>query len=143
VILSWVETSALQNRLSVLLVAGGIAIAPAMLKAHHAFAAEFDGSKPVQLSGLVTKVEWLNPHAHFFLDVRDSRGAATQWELELGSPYELIRRGWNRGSLKQGDRVTVKGYMARDRSHVAAARSITFADGRSVYPPAADGGPER
>ena len=109
------------------------------VNAHHAFAAEFDSAKPVKLTGTITKVEWLNPHARFYLKVQGS-----EWEIELGSPNGLMRLGWTRYSLKPGDSVIIQGYMARDGSHLAAARGINFSDGRRVVvPPAGDGGPER
>ena len=111
--------------------------------AHHAFFAEFDPAKPITLSGTVTKVEWLNPHARFHLAVKD--GTRTRdWEWELASPNGLIRQGWNREYLKTGDVVTVKGYRAKDGSSLAAARYINFADGRSLtIPTAGDGGPDK
>jgi hypothetical protein len=100
--------------------------------AHHAFAAEFDVKKPVTLTGIVTKLEWTNPHAHFYISVKDE-GATTSWEFELASPNGLMRRGWNRSSLKVGDTVTVMGYVAKDGSKVANARSVTLADGRKIF----------
>lgn len=114
------------------------------LRAHHAFAAEFDSARPITLSGTVTKTEWQNPHARFYLDVRDAKGRVTHWELSLGSPNALIRQGWTRRSLQAGDMVTVTGYLARDGAHLAAARTINFADGHSVgVGPAGDGGPSK
>jgi len=100
--------------------------------AHHAFAAEFDVKKPVTLTGIVTKLEWTNPHAHFYISVKD-KDATTTWEFELASPNGLMRRGWSRSSLKVGDTVTVMGYLAKDGSKVANARSVTLADGRKIF----------
>ena len=123
---------------------GGLILGTLPIGAHHAFAAEFDSSKPVSVTGTVSKVAWLNPHARFFVDAKDSRGASTHWELVLGSPNVLIRQGWERTFLKQGDVVTVTGFLARGGSHLAAARIIRFADGRSaVFGSAGDGGPSR
>jgi hypothetical protein len=103
------------------------------LSAHHSFTAEFDGSKPVTLAGAVTKIEWTNPHARFYVDVKDANGAVTNWELELGSPNTLIRYGWKRDSMKVGDQVTVDGYLAKDGSKLANARMVQFPDGRKVF----------
>jgi hypothetical protein len=100
--------------------------------AHHAFAAEYDAQRRVTLTGSVAKVEWMNPHAHFTLDVRDASGRVSAWDLELASPNVLERGGWNRSSLKVGDVVTVEGYLAKDGTNLAHARDIRLADGRRV-----------
>ena len=101
--------------------------------AHHSFDAEYDGNKTIVLAGVVTKVEWMNPHARFYVDVKENDGSLTSWNLELGSPASLIRRGWTRKSLKVGDQITVKASLAKDGSKIANARSVTLADGRSVF----------
>ena len=101
--------------------------------AHHSFAAEYDSNKPVTLKGTVTKVEWTNPHARFYVDVKDDRGAVTNWNLELASPNVLARNGWSRTSLKVGDAVTVDGVAARDGAKMANARAVTLGDGRRVF----------
>ena len=100
--------------------------------AHHAFAAEYNASRKVLLTGNVTKVEWTNPHAHFFLNVKDASGKRSAWDLELASPNTLQRGGWTRMSLKIGDVVTVNGYLAKDGSNLAHARDIRLADGHRV-----------
>jgi hypothetical protein len=100
--------------------------------AHHAFAAEYDANRQVLLTGNVTRIEWANPHAHFFLDVRDAGGKVSTWDLELTSPNTLQRGGWTRKSLKVGDVVTVNGYLAKDGTNLAHARDIRLADGRRV-----------
>lgn len=124
------------------LIAAGLVAAAAPLAAHHAFAAEYDSNKALNLTGTVTKVEWQNPHARFYIDVKDEGGKVTNWEFELGSPNGLMRRGWTRNSLKAGDVVTVSGYHAKDGSNLANARSITLADGRKVFAGSTeDGGP--
>ncbi len=103
------------------------------LLAHHSFAAEYDSKKPVQLDGVVTKVEWMNPHARFYMDVTDTSGKVSHWELELGSPNGLQREGWTRHSLNPGDRVTVNGFLAKDGSNLANARDVKLADGRRLF----------
>jgi len=108
-------------------------LAAAPLFAHHSFAAEYDSDKQVTLSGSVTKVEWMNPHARFYIDVKDDSGKMTNWELELGSPNALLRKGWTRNSLKVGDSVTVNAYLAKDGSHLGNARTVNLADGRKVF----------
>jgi hypothetical protein len=101
--------------------------------AHHSFAAEFDFDKPVQVTGAVTKVEWTNPHARFYVDVKDDQGNIVNWNIELGPPLVLHRLGWRHDSLKIGDQVTVEGYSARDGSKMANAKKVTLADGKSVF----------
>ena len=101
--------------------------------AHHSFAAEYDANKPVTLKGTVTKVEWTNPHARFYVDVKDERGQVTNWNLELASPNVLVRNGWTRKSLNVGDEVTVQGSAAKDGSKMANARVVTLGDGKRVF----------
>jgi hypothetical protein len=115
------------------LVAAVLLAAPATLAAHHSFAAEFDANKKISVSGTVTRVEWTNPHARFYVDVRDESGKVVNWDFELASPNGLMRRGWTRHSLKVGDVVTVVAYGAKNAPHVANASSITMADGRKMF----------
>lgn len=105
---------------------------------HHSGAAEFDYTKKIDLNGVVTKVEWTNPHAHFYMDVTDASGKVANWNLELASPNVLIRNGWSRHSLKEGDKVRVTGERAKDNSNLGTAGVITFPDGRKLTFTAAD-----
>ncbi len=121
-----------------------LALGAAPALAHHSFAAEYDSTKPVTLKGSITKMEWQNPHARFYVDVTDETGKVTNWEFELGSPNGLMRRGWTRNSLKPGDTVTVEGYLAKDGSKLANARNVTLGDGRKIFAGSADdGGPSK
>ena len=101
--------------------------------AHHSFAAQYDANKPVMLTGKVTKVEWTNPHARFYMDVKGDDGKLVSWNLELASPNVLKRAGWASTSLKQGDEVTVEGSLARSGANMANARTVVLADGRRVF----------
>jgi len=109
--------------------------------AHHSFSAEFDLNRKVTLTGVVTKVEWTNPHTYFYVDVPDG-GKLTNWAFETAGPNTLYRQGWRRDSLKVGDHVTVTAYRARDESHVASAREVVVGNGKRVFAgSSADGGP--
>jgi hypothetical protein len=124
---------------SVVAAAALAAAVPAI--AHHSFAAQYDPAKPVTLTGTVTKVEWTNPHARFYLNVKSDDGATTNWNLELASPNFLKRAGWSSTSLKEGDEVTVEGSLARSGANMANARAVTLGDGRRVFARSAtDGG---
>lgn len=100
--------------------------------AHHSFVGQFDPAQLVTMAGSVTELEWTNPHAFFYLDVEDEEGNVTNWAFELGSPNTLIRYQWGRDTMQVGDRITVEGYLARDGSNLANAKTVTFPDGRVV-----------
>jgi hypothetical protein len=115
----------------------------APLMAHHSFAAEYDSSKPIMLTGTVTKVEWMNPHARFYMDVKDDKGKIANWEFEMGSPNGLTRQGWSRHAMKPGDVVIVEAYAAKDGSNLANVRRIKLPDGRRLFAGTSnDGGPQ-
>lgn len=101
--------------------------------AHHAFAAEFDATKPVRLRGKVTKVEWVNPHAWIHIDVADEDGTVTAWMVECGPPGALVRRGWKKNSVAPGTEVLVEGYQAIDGAPRANGRDVTLPDGRRLF----------
>ena len=105
----------------------GLLIGAVPVMAHHSFAAEYDVSKPIKLTGTVTKIEWTNPHCYFYIDVKNEASGQTEnWALELGNPNALLRAGWKRDSLKVGDAVTVEGTRARDGSLLGNARSMVL-----------------
>jgi hypothetical protein len=125
---------------SLLLVTAAAAVLP--VRAHHSFAAEFDASKAIRLTGVLTKVEWTNPHSYFYMDVKDDNGNVVNWGCEGGSPVALSRRGFKRADIKIGDTMIVDGYPAKDGSHLVDARRLTLSDGRTFWGGSAgDGGP--
>jgi len=103
------------------------------LLAHHSFAAQYDRTKSIMLKGTVTKVEWMNPHVYFYIDVKDDSAHIAKWAIEGGAPSMLYRSGWRLDSLKVGDEVTVDGWLAKDGSNLANMRTATLADGRTVF----------
>jgi hypothetical protein len=111
----------------------GAAFMGTQVAAHHSFAAQYDNSKPITLSGPVTKLDWINPHAFIFMDVKGADGKVVKWEIELGAPAMLMRNGWTRTSIKIGESVTVEGSLAKDGSKLANARSVKLANGTRVF----------
>ena len=115
------------------LVAGLFGVVATPVVAHHSFAAEYDSARPVKVTGVVTKVEWTNPHIWFYIDVKDEKGAVTNWGFSGGPHGVLQRRGISRTAMKLGDVVVVEGFRARDGSNNASGGTVTFADGRRVF----------
>jgi len=122
------------RKIGLIVAAAGIllsAVHPAL--AHHAFSAEFDQSKPVKISGEITKLEWVNPHAWLHLDVKGADGKVTPWRFEMGAPNALLRAGWSKSDIKVGTQVTVSGFMARAGGSVGNAFQVRLPDGRDLF----------
>lgn len=118
-----------------ILYVGLLAVMGAMVPAlaHHSFTAEFDIDRRVEVEGVVTRLDWMNPHAWLYMDVVGEDGEIQHWSFELGAPTSMIRMGWHRTDLKEGDRVTVEGAAARYQEFAGSARTITFPDGHAVF----------
>ncbi|HJR71022.1 MAG TPA: DUF6152 family protein [Gammaproteobacteria bacterium] len=116
------------------LAALGLTLSPALAAySHHSFSAEFDRAKPIELTGTITKVEWTNPHARIYIDVKDdATGEVINWDFELGPPNGLMRQGWSRNSLREGHIVKISGFLSKDQARVANARTVHLPDGRQV-----------
>jgi hypothetical protein len=131
----------MKTKLAVLLGVVTFAACVLPIEAHHSFAAEYDASKTIRVTGVISKVEWTNPHSYLYIDVKDGQGNLT-WTCEGGAPNALSRRGFRKNDIKIGDTVTIDGYGAKDGSHLMDARRITLSDGRSFYSGSpGDGGP--
>ncbi len=109
------------------------------LMAHHSFAAEFDSSKQIKVTGTVTKIDWTNPHVWFYLDIKDENGKITNWGFEMGPPHLLQGTGWTRTTMKLGDTVTVQGSLAKNGSNRANARAVTTPDGKRMGAASSEG----
>ena len=120
-------------KLGIVVVGLSLVCSGAHVVAHHAFSSEYDEENVVTLTGTVTKIEWMNPHARFFVDVVDENKVVTNWSFELASPNSLTRSGWGRRTLSVGDTVTASGYAAKSGLSMASTRSVTLADGRALF----------
>jgi hypothetical protein len=123
----------MRMQLIVLSVGLGVLTATAPVSAHHAFAAEFDATKPIKLRGTVTKMEWINPHTWIHIEVKRPNGTVEPWAIEGGPPNALFRRGFNRNSLPTGIEIIVEGFQAKDGSRKGNGRDVTFPDGRRLF----------
>jgi hypothetical protein len=119
-----------------LLLFGSVALAfqlSSTASAHHSFSAQYDSSKPVEMRGTVTKVEWTNPHARLYIDVRDDKGEMANWNFEMASPNILVRNGWKQNTVKVGDQIRVSGYLARKGERMAIAGAVADANGKPIF----------
>ena len=123
----------MRTKLSLMIAGLGLLLAAVPVLAHHSFAAEFDAKKPVKLTGPVTKMEWINPHAWIYIDVKNTDGTVTNWMVEAGAPNALLRRGWTKNSLLPGTEIVIEGYQAKDGANRANGRDITFKDGKKLF----------
>jgi Family of unknown function (DUF6152) len=123
----------MRTTLMMLIAVSGLMFVPARTSAHHAFAAEFDATKPIKLRGTVVKMEWINPHTWIHLDVKTPKGTVERWMIEGGPPNALYRRGFTQKSLPQGAEIVVEGFRAKDGSLRGNGRDLTFADGRRLF----------
>ena len=124
----------MRTKLIGLIAGGGLMLsAAAPVLAHHSFAAEFDANQPVKLEGTVKEFRWVNPHSWLIVNVPKPDGTVEQWDVEGGAPSALLRRGWTKDTLPPGTKVVVEGFMAKDGSHRANARDITFPDGKKLF----------
>jgi hypothetical protein len=123
----------MRKKLAFVLAGTGLLLNATKLPAHHSFAAEFDARRPIKLRGIVTKMEWINPHAWIHIDVKGPDGNVVTWMVEAGSPNSLVRRGFTKNSLAPGTDILVEGYQAKDGSNKVNGRDVTFPDGRKLF----------
>ena len=123
----------MKRTITALLTTAGVLLTLRFAEAHYSFAFVFDRDQPIDLTGTITKIEWMNPHTWFYIDVEKEDGNVENWALEMGSPNTLVRRGWSHDSLQIGEVVTVVGFAARERALTGAVRSVTLASGERLF----------
>jgi hypothetical protein len=123
----------MKTKLSLLTLAITLCAGARPLLGHHAFSAEFDSNKPVKLRGTVTKMEWVNPHAWLYIDVKGADGKITSWAIEGAAPNAMLRRGFTKDSLPVGTEIIVEGYQAKDGSNISSGQNLTLPDGRKLF----------
>jgi len=123
----------MQTKAMVVLAGVSLMCATIPVRAHHAFAAEFDAKKPIKLEGTVTKVEWINPHSWFHIDVKQPNGKTERWMIEAGNPHNLFRRGFSKDVIKVGMVIVVDGYQSKDGSRRANGRDLTLPTGQTLF----------
>jgi hypothetical protein len=131
----------MRKPIAVVLAAGALLLAAVPGWAHHAFAAEFDATKPIKFKGTVTKMEWINPHAWIHIDVKGEDGQVTPWMIEAAAPNALLRRGWTKSSLPAGTEILVEGFQAKDGANRANGSVLTFTDGKKLFVGSSAGDP--
>jgi hypothetical protein len=128
----------MRTKLGLAIAGLGLLLSAVPAMAHHSFAAEFDSNKPVTLKGTVAKIDWMNPHIWVYVDVKDDSGKTVRWQCEGGPPNTLTRNGWTKNALKEGDQITIQGFMAKDATNTCNSRSVKLPDGRNVFAGSAD-----
>lgn len=123
----------MRRNLSMVLVVLALGAGAVPARAHHSFSAEFDATKPVRFRGILTKMEWVNPHAWLHFDVMDADGKTVTWMIETAAPNALLRRGFTKNSLRVGTEILVEGFQARDGTNKANGSSLTFTDGKRLF----------